>query len=952
MSNTATNKAIAIKKIKEYFPGINQQGIDAILSNIEIETSFRSDNMIEKKTTWKSNWDRRPASMGGTGKKDLKSINENMVTWAKAQGYTNADGTINVAQAEKAFNELSRDEVNGIRYQADPNADWAGGYGALQITVNNGINPNSDLSGRVDSLGKVATNLGLTNLDDMKKRLGKGDSQAFALGLDISLAHYRDIDGWTVDMLNNTTGEGLRYGGDGVVGGGQAINAHESKDKEHPVRIFAKYKAGNEAYELKNDIDESKSWDNKAKNNPLTTEEITAFEEQIDNFSVQFYKDWDAGKFEDTDNDDLGTLFIEQFNEQVLGLGLPQSDQLNADYERLKNHPDYKGKSEEEVKNLLIAKNQKQVADQARRGANQTPYIYNGFEGIDEMTVEQLGKLENMQALFEERVSGEEYAEKIQKITTGSKNGSLWWTAGVVDTGFEEMFEEIHGGTSIFGKQYQEGFASLKVQGVKTAIQQINPAKNKLKNNPLVKKDQHNQPMVSDEDLDALYAEILEKHNLMDDVRAGKATTEELITEVVLDGSSDLIEDNTDEEVVSQIIQDVENETIEADKKAALEEGEEALKEREDKLLKEFGAYKDDQGNIVSEDYITKQDKELSFEQWSKKYPDGTKEDYQAMLDEIDLEEQDKGKTYFDLRGEAAFEESFLDKMGGLSSLIGLATGALGLGSALKDVDIPKDPKLGPAFQQRLEESKRMAQQGLTPSELAKAHNDLDSSYAIGIDNIVRGSAGNRAQFMAGLGGLDVARQSALMDIAVADAQMQRQNQEKYDSMMLMNEQYEAARQAKYQDAQFKQDSARQAAGAALVGNSIAMISDAIGSRQLNRYNKMKTEKLLMDMGYKSDKDGESGQDQVGTDDKGKKLQTKWGAKANESLNLLNADDQAVNTNVSNQPNTEINLRNTSALFSNSSSVPGSTTSSGLISNSNDEVSLGNQMYDIFNIGN
>jgi len=169
---------------------------------------------------------------------------------------------------------------------------------------------------------------------------------------------------------------------------------------------------------------------------------------------------------------------------------------------------------------------------------------------------------------------------------------------------------------------------------------------------------------------------------------------------------------------------------------------------------------------------------------------------------------------------------------------------------------------------------------------------------------------------------------------------------------MLMNEQYEAARQAKYQDAQFKQDSARQAAGAALVGNSIAMISDAIGSRQLNRYNKMKTEKLLMDMGYKSDKDGESGQDQVGTDNKGKKLQTKWGAKANESLNLLNADDQAVNTNVSNQPNTEINLRNTSALFSNSSSVPGSTTSSGLISNSNDEVSLGNQMYDIFNIGN
>ena len=129
------------------------------------------------------------------------------------------------------------------------------------------------------------------------------------------------------------------------------------------------------------------------------------------------------------------------------------------------------------------------------------------------------------------------------------------------------------------------------------------------------------------------------------------------------------------------------------------------------------------------------------------------------------------------------------------------------------------------------------------------------------------------------------------------------------------------------------------------------MIADAIGSRHINRYNKMKTEKLMMDMGYKATKDGKSGQDQVGTDDKGKKLQTKWDIKANESLNLLNADDQVVNTNLSNQPqnqNTEINLRNTSALFSNS---PGSTTSSGLINSSNNEVSLGNQMYDIFNIG-
>lgn len=233
-----------------------------------------------------------------------------------------------------------------------------------------------------------------------------------------------------------------------------------------------------------------------------------------------------------------------------------------------------------------------------------------------------------------------------------------------------------------------------------------------------------------------------------------------------------------------------------------------------------------------------------------------------------------KTETYNDAMGNdnVAFEETFLDKIGGVSSLIGLATGAIGLGQALKDVNIPKDPKLGPAFQQRLEESKRMAQQGLTPSELAKAHNDLNSSYATGIDNIVRGSAGNRAQFMAGLGGLDVARQSALMDIAVADAQMQRQNQEKYDGMMMMNEQYEAARESKYNNAKFEQDMMNKQAGAALAASALSMVTESIGDRQLNRLRQMQTQKMMRDMGYVPDSKGKSAQDKYGTDKDGNDL--------------------------------------------------------------------------------
>jgi len=293
---------------------------------------------------------------------------------------------------------------------------------------------------------------------------------------------------------------------------------------------------------------------------------------------------------------------------------------------------------------------------------------------------------------------------------------------------------------------------------------------------------------------------------------------------------------------------------------------------------------------LLSQDQGAELDLDSTTPTNSKKVKEDTKaandKEFQKWLIDNPEGDYDEYAKYFDLRGDTSGlgEESFLDKMGGLSSLIGLATGAMGLGEALKDVDIPKDPKLGPAFQQRLEESKRLAQQGLTPSELAKAHNNLDSSYATGIENIVRGSAGNRAQFMAGLGGLDVARQSALMDISVADAQMQRGNQEKYDKMMMINEQYEAARTSKYDQAKYEQDMATKSAGAALAGSALSMVNENIGNRQLNRYNKMKTEKLMRDMGYRNDSKGKPTENKVGVDPKtGKKVQA--------SFNILSGDD-------------------------------------------------------------
>ena len=686
---------------------------------------------------------------------------------------------------------------------------------------------------------------------------------------------------------------------------------------------------------------EHESYKNAMRNFEFAEGELEEFENEIDNFTTKFYKDSESGKYGDLSYEDRSKLYNKLFDQEILGLGSvkeswkePYFEQIQAEYAN--KNPDAEPLTKEQLEKKL------KLHPTARRpkfGAQ----TYTGGINIDDLSPEELGALQAKRSHFLKYAKGEDFAEKIHKKATGK-------SAPFIDTTTIQMFESL---------EYNPGWSS---GGSGSYMQNYNPAKKKIydynqkvenKNTKIPIKGQHMQGEIDESDYELTIQNVIDENNASALVDAGQSPSEA---------------------AANIILQNEFNKSFKPKFKPSEADGskeyEEYLQKQKDEQLNKDVLY-DSDGNtydannlpaFLNNSNLLTTDEYQSFTNWQQENPEGTFEDYNKIptieknkegQNEVESGDDNK-KKYFDLRGEGIGEESFLDKIGGLSSLIGLATGAAGIGSALKDVDIPKDPKLGPAFQQRLEESKRMAQQGLTPSELAKAHNELDSSYATGIENIVRGSAGNRAQFMAGLGGLDVARQSALMDIAVADAQMQRQNQEKYDGMMLMNEQYEAARQAKYQDAKFKQDTARQAAGAALVGNSIAMISDSVGSRHINRYNKIKTQKLLMDMGYVSDKNGKSGQDKVGTDENGNDVQTSFTL----PNNLLDSDDVTVNTTVNNENTNSLfvpqiqqpNQTPVSSLYSNDdNSYIGGLRSSGLIGNTDTQVNLGSNLYDIFN---
>tara|TARA_Y100000361_G_scaffold138126_1_gene140077 strand:- start:2176 stop:4860 length:2685 start_codon:yes stop_codon:yes gene_type:complete len=888
------NKALARKKIREYFPGINEAGIRSIMANIQAETNFKNTSLIENKFSWKTIRKHGPDGIG-----DWIKINERVDKWAIANGYVKDDGTVDEKKAKAAYDKLTKAQSNSVKYYGTED-DLAGGFGALQITAAD------TLKGRRESILKIAEEQGFTQ-EEFVDELEKGN---YELGLDLSLAYYSKYQRipWTVEMLNQSTPYSLRYTK------GYGVNPYENYEAaKHVQSAFAKWGQNTALSEkdqtLSNDLNDAKKLTSlhttlKTANFSVPEDDQEAFKKKIDNVSKVFDSDIKNGTFKGDDDElreeyykRIGEAFgwndVDIYSEQAVG---EMRGQIELFYNYAMNE-DYGikigGGGLFEIDSQF--KDMTEDTNVSIEGLYNYPASVKDPEKIGKprFAVPQTGKLPDK--LMVQIKSNPILADMVVTRTSGS---------GSVKSG------------SFKGRETTEfSFDDVKLDDYLA------------KNYPEIREQYKDGDISIEEVIDGLSSQATHTNITRDESDDTQSQATNFDSVPIED--SDIF---TSEEKTSLI-----NVDYEEDEVVTEEENIEGFY-RDGKFYPYAKVEEGDTDEMTTEGLVEEgQSDEIS------------QEGSQAGKTEISEDEIDPntGDTYYDLRGEGAFEESFLDKMGGLSSLIGLATGAIGLGAALKDVDIPKDPKLGPAFQQRLAESKRMAQQGLTPSELAQAHNDLDSSYAAGIENIVRGSAGNRAQFLAGLGGLDVARKSALMDIAVADAQMQRENQEKYDSMMLMNEQYEAARQAKYQDAKFQQDTARQAAGAALVGNSIAMVSDAIGNRHINRYNKMQSEKLMMQMGYKANKKGKSDQKQVGTDDEGNKMQTSFSLfdKKDEGpkFNLLDADDQAINTNINNQAknqNTGTNLINTSPLNA----------SSGLI-NTDNEINLGTQMYDIFNTG-
>jgi hypothetical protein len=184
-------------------------------------------------------------------------------------------------------------------------------------------------------------------------------------------------------------------------------------------------------------------------------------------------------------------------------------------------------------------------------------------------------------------------------------------------------------------------------------------------------------------------------------------------------------------------------------------------------------------------------------------------------------------------------EEGILDDIGGFATIASALVGA----NALKEANMPETiselPELSDAFQAHLYQQEQLSKQGFSPDQEAEARKSISDAYQLGIENAVRGTAGDRAKFLAMSGVLDSRRQAALLDFAAKDEVAMRANKEQYEKTLMFKEQFDIQKQQQIRNEELEaintQYSTQQGLAAQAFKYAMDNISNAKADKMQNR---------------------------------------------------------------------------------------------------------------------
>ena len=140
---------------------------------------------------------------------------------------------------------------------------------------------------------------------------------------------------------------------------------------------------------------------------------------------------------------------------------------------------------------------------------------------------------------------------------------------------------------------------------------------------------------------------------------------------------------------------------------------------------------------------------------------------------------------------EITMKKGLLDSIGGLGTVAAALVGAKALKAANEPMEELDMPELSDSFKAELYQQEQLAKRGFSPDQEAAARKQISDSYALGRENAVRGTAGDRAKLLAMSGVLDSQRQAALLDFAAKDDAAQRANRDQFQKTLMFKEKFD-----------------------------------------------------------------------------------------------------------------------------------------------------------------
>lgn len=193
-----------------------------------------------------------------------------------------------------------------------------------------------------------------------------------------------------------------------------------------------------------------------------------------------------------------------------------------------------------------------------------------------------------------------------------------------------------------------------------------------------------------------------------------------------------------------------------------------------------------------------------------------------------------------------------IDAIGGVDTVVSALVGAKALRDLKKvseDENIPEIPDLSETYKAELYQQQQVSKMGLTPEEEAQARKSISDSYELGRENALRGTAGDRAKFLAMSGVLDAKRQSALLQFAQLDADARRKNKAQYMDTLKFQEKFDAGRKAQMRNEEMQKLNNQYSTTAGLAGEAIKYAMDSLNNAKADRLQNQYMQTLIKDAG-------------------------------------------------------------------------------------------------------